>query len=535
MRERLSLSAASCSRGRALAAAGALAAVVLAATVILTTGLSGTSAGASKATKQSGAATVQRRDLVQSDTEAGTLSYANPRTVYNRMSGTITSLPVAGQVITPGGTLFRVDGAPVILMNGTVPAYRTLSAGVSYGADVQQLKQNLRDLGFDPGHTTTIDQSFDAATTATVERWQAAHGQTQTGTVTLGSVVFLPGPRRISAVQGSLGSTGGSGASSGASGSATTAAYGVSASHAEFVDLTTTSPRSATNRSRTPTPGSAGTSTGGSGRHAGSNTTTATLLALVALLRAEVAELRAAGRTGGSSAARTGSSSGGRASGSAPATGGSKSRSRSAGSSAAGAAAGTGSGAASSAASGSAGGGASAQAILQTTSTELVATVSLDATKQYEAVLGEPVTVQMPDGTTVDGRLSQVAAAATSTSSSGSSSAAGGSGGSSSAGGSGSGTTTSTVPVTITLHGRRRTRALDQAAVSVNFQQQQAKGVLSVPVTALLATAGGGYAIQEAAGSHRLLAVTPGLFAAGYVQISGPEIYPGLQVTDSQG
>lgn len=131
MRERLSLSAASCSRGRALAAAGALAAVVLAATVILTTGLSGTSAGASKATKQSGAATVQRRDLVQSDTEAGTLSYANPRTVYNRMSGTITSLPVAGQVITPGGTLFRVDGAPVILMNGTVPAYRTLSAGVS--------------------------------------------------------------------------------------------------------------------------------------------------------------------------------------------------------------------------------------------------------------------------------------------------------------------------------------------------------------------------------------------------------------------
>jgi len=311
VRERLSLSAASCSRGRALAAAGALAAVVLAATVILTTGLSGTSAGASKATKQSGAATVQRRDLVQSDTEAGTLSYANPRTVYNRMSGTITSLPAAGQVITPGGTLFRVDGAPVILMNGTVPAYRTLSAGVSYGADVQQLKQNLRELGFDPGHTTTIDQSFDAATTAAVERWQAAHGQTQTGTVTLGSVVFLPGPRRISAVQGSLGSTGGSGASSGASGSATTAAYGVSASHAEFVDLTTTSPRSATNRSRTPTPGSAGTSTGGSGRHAGSNTTTATLLALVALLRAEVAELRAAGRTGGSSAARTGSSSGG--------------------------------------------------------------------------------------------------------------------------------------------------------------------------------------------------------------------------------
>ena len=56
-----------------------------------------------------------------------------------------------------------------------------------------------------------------------------------------------------------------------------------------------------------------------------------------------------------------------------------------------------------------------------------------------------------------------------------------------------------------------------------------------MPVTALLATAGGGYAVQEAAAPHRLIPVTTGLFAAGYVQISGPGIYPGLQVTDSQG
>jgi hypothetical protein len=76
---------------------------------------------------------------------------------------------------------------------------------------------------------------------------------------------------------------------------------------------------------------------------------------------------------------------------------------------------------------------------------------------------------------------------------------------------------------------------LDQAAVSVNFQQQKATNVLSVPVTALLATAGGGYAVQEAQAPHELIAVTPGLFAAGYVQISGTGIYPGLAVTDSQG
>ena len=55
----------------------------------------------------------------------------------------------------------------------------------------------------------------------------------------------------------------------------------------------------------------------------------------------------------------------------------------------------------------------------------------------------------------------------------------------------------------------------------MNFAQARANRVLSVPVTALLATAGGGYAVQSAAGRQQLIPVTTGLFAAGYVQISG--------------
>jgi hypothetical protein len=54
-------------------------------------------------------------------------------------------------------------------------------------------------------------------------------------------------------------------------------------------------------------------------------------------------------------------------------------------------------------------------------------------------------------------------------------------------------------------------------------------------VTALLATGGDNYAVQEASAPHKLIPVTVGLFAAGFVQISGGGIYPGLQVTDSQG
>ena len=69
----------------------------------------------------------------------------------------------------------------------------------------------------------------------------------------------------------------------------------------------------------------------------------------------------------------------------------------------------------------------------------------------------------------------------------------------------------------------------------MNFAQQKATNVLSVPVTALLATGGGNYAVQEAAAPHQLIPVTTGLFAAGYVEISGSGIYPAAEVTDSQG
>ena len=69
----------------------------------------------------------------------------------------------------------------------------------------------------------------------------------------------------------------------------------------------------------------------------------------------------------------------------------------------------------------------------------------------------------------------------------------------------------------------------------MNFARAVANDVLSVPVTALLATAGEGYAVQEATAPHSLIPVTTGLFAAGYVEIAGQGIHPGLAITDSQG
>jgi len=525
-------------------AVAAIAAIALAIGVVVGVG---SSRGASKPAKAAGASAVQRRDLVQTDTEAGTLSYANAQTAFNRLSGTITWLPSVGDVVKPGGVLYRVDGNPVVLMDGGLPAYRDLSEGVTDGPDVEELKQNLKNLGFNPG---TVNQTFDAATTSAVDAWQASLGQSQTGTVTLGQVVFLPGARRITSVVTSLGSTGGTsgsaGGSAGSSSSGGTAGSGSTsttstttstasitpAPHAQYVSLTTgtTSNPTPSNTAvdcggsgTTTTPSTATTTTPSSNTNScsSSRTNAQTLAALTALLKAETAELKkAAGGTGSRSGAgaTTGAAGGG-------ARGGG-------GGSAAGAGAGGGGGGAGGAGAGGAGGGGAAaggsgaQPILQTTSTQLVVTVNLDATKQSEAVTGEPVTVQLPNGNTADGKITQVSPVAQASSSSSSSGGA--------AGGAASGTPSATVPVTIALSGRRIS-GLDQAAVSVNFEQQVERGVLSVPVTALIATAGGGYAVQEATPPHRLIAVTPGLFAAGYVQISGPGVFSGLQVTDSQG
>src|ERR1700739_603094 len=107
-----------------LAASGAVA-------VLIAAGTSSSKPGKSRGTTGSATATVERGDLVATDTEAGTLSYAGAQTVYDRLSGTITWLPQVGETIKPGEALFRVDGRPVVLMDGASPAFRELVAGIA--------------------------------------------------------------------------------------------------------------------------------------------------------------------------------------------------------------------------------------------------------------------------------------------------------------------------------------------------------------------------------------------------------------------
>jgi hypothetical protein len=487
--------------------------------VVLVAGASSPAPAAGASRGPAGAATVQRRNLVSTDTEAGTLSYADPQTVYDRLSGTITWLPAAGQVIRPGATLFKVNGQPVILMNGGAPAYRDLSGADSDGTDILELNRNLVALGFN-ANGITADNVWQPGTTLGVELLQESLGQTATGSLSLGKVVFLPGPQLVGTVEGTLGDTANGG------GASTSADTTIDPTAPQFVSLTTSTGASLT---QTPQP-PAGTH---HRRHKSKDRRQAgPLAALLALLKAESAQLKAeAEQLTAEQHQNAGGSGSGRGSGSGsgkPSSGSPSKSSNSGGSTGGTTGAGNTGGAATS-------GASAGEAVLQTTSAHLVVTVDLDASLQSEAKVGEKVNVQLPAGNTVAGKVTAVSAVAQSSSSSGGGSGNGGAANSGGGGGGNGSGSSSTIPVTVTLSGHHTGAGLDEAAVSVNFAQQRANHVLSVPVTALLAVSGGNYAVQEAAAPHSLMPVQVGLFAAGYVQISGPGIAPGLQVTDSQG
>ncbi|HEY7199856.1 MAG TPA: hypothetical protein VIC57_06580, partial [Candidatus Dormibacteraeota bacterium] len=54
--------------------------------------------------------------------------------------------------------------------------------------------------------------------------------------------------------------------------------------------------------------------------------------------------------------------------------------------------------------------------------------------------------------------------------------------------------------------------------------------VLTVPVAALLALPGGGYAVETADGRHRRIPVRTGVFSHGLVEVSGAGLTDGLRV-----
>jgi peptidoglycan hydrolase-like protein with peptidoglycan-binding domain len=153
---------------------------------------------------------------------------------------------------------------------------------------------------------------------------------------------------------------------------------------------------------------------------------------------------------------------------------------------------------------------------LAVSSTARQVTVKLDASQQSSVKKGDRVVITLPDSQTTPGTVSYVASVAVAPPSEHGEES------------------TPTIEVDITPNEPQATGHLEAAPVQVSITTASVEDALVVPVTALLALAGGGYSVEEVQpnGVHRLLPVTVGLFddEAGEVQVSGPELAAGQHV-----
>lgn len=188
------------SRGRI--AVGATVVLAVGGAVVAATGFgSGAAPEESPQPAPSATAKVTRQTLVDTREENGSLGYGDKTAVSVRLQGTLTSVPTIGSVVQRGQTLCQVDNTPVVLLYGSLPAYRTLGVDME-GADVKQFEENLAALGY---KGFTVDNKFSSATTTAVKKWQKALGLTETGVVDLGRVHYAPGAVRVDKAKANVG------------------------------------------------------------------------------------------------------------------------------------------------------------------------------------------------------------------------------------------------------------------------------------------------------------------------------------------
>jgi peptidoglycan hydrolase-like protein with peptidoglycan-binding domain len=119
-------------------------------------------------------------------------------------NSTFTMLPAVGRVIARGQGLFALSDHPTVLLYGSVLPSRAFEAGMSAGGDVAALNANLQALGYADGSS---GEAFTPATEAAIRAFQSARGMPVTGELPLGSVVFQPGPVRVTSVTPEVGAS----------------------------------------------------------------------------------------------------------------------------------------------------------------------------------------------------------------------------------------------------------------------------------------------------------------------------------------
>jgi peptidoglycan hydrolase-like protein with peptidoglycan-binding domain len=475
---------------------GATALVVL----LPASGGSGDGATTRPSSSFGGTGTVERRTLAERLTVTGAIGYAGETTVLARLSGTVTALPAAGDVIRRGEPLYALDGEPVLLMYGAVPAYRSLFDGVSDGKDVEQLEANLASLGYSPG---VVDEVFTYTTTEAVIAWQEDLGLEVTGEVELGRVAFLRGPQRVTRLEATLGEglagVGGNRAASSASGGGATdliawhpedeaAAVGEEPTEASQIteerlgELERQERELERERERLKR----------EEEHARDRREREREKARAEKEKARSGPSEQDGAGGSASEEGVQGGEGGGAEGGGEAGGGGGEAGES-----------------------GPGSQPSSIPVLRTSSIRRVVSVELEPDQQSIAHRGEAVAVVLPGGAEVPGEVTGLATVE----------AAGGTGGPE------EGEKKAVVEATISPAGKHEIPALDGASVSVRFTRRVRKQVLSVPLTALVAIGGERFAVLVLeGGARRRIVVAPGLAANGYVEVEGKGLEVGMRV-----
>ena len=357
-----------------------------------------------------------------------------------RMSGTLTWVAPIGSVLEQGDVVATVDEQPIVLLYGEVPAYRGMFDARTNleGADILQLEVALDALGYNPDGDIEVDGEYTAATANLVKAWQADIGALEDGVVDLGEVVFLPGPAQVTAELATVGARVGDGAT------LMSVTTGDPVAGADVLQLEQALVQLGLADS--------------ADEVFDSGTASAIRLLQESTGGTQTGFLTASSLMFSTSTVRVDSVTAGVGS-RVPANG----------------------------------------AVMDVSNAELVVRMDLPASDQGALRAGDAVVVELPDGNSIGATVESVATVATRVQGA-----------------------EATFEVIVVLDDPGQAAEFEDAPVDVEAVTESVTDVLSVPVTALLALAEGGYAVEVYEGGQtRLVGVEPGFFAGGMVEVTG--------------
>ena len=128
-------------------------------------GTQNTEASSNNKTLELTTVAINQGDLEKKEEYNGTLRQTDSKVLNSPMSGVVTYLPKEGTIINFGEVLFAIDNKPVILVEGSVPFYRTLDLNSDSGPDILQIEKALVFLGY-ASEDFVPDETFDEVTSS---------------------------------------------------------------------------------------------------------------------------------------------------------------------------------------------------------------------------------------------------------------------------------------------------------------------------------------------------------------------------------